>query len=377
MDILNRRARTTPTKSDATDRLFTASPLRLTWLRFRKHRVATISLVLLSAAYIISLVPGFFATQDPRETDSTTLFAPPHTIHLVDPTTGEVGLFIYGYTSSRDPKTFRPIYEIDPTQKYPLGLFVSGDPYQIVGSLESDVHLFGAEGTRIHLFGTDDLGRDVFSRVIFAGRISLFIGLTGVAFSFLLGCLLGGLSGYYGGWVDTLIQRIIELTTSIPTIPLWMALSASLPRNWSPEQIYFAITLILSLRGWAGIARVVRGQLLEIRHEDFVTAARLAGRSEAAIISKHLIPSVFSYLIVALTLAIPGMILGETALSFIGLGLRPPTISLGVLLQEAQNIRTIALHPWLMIPAVYVIAVVICFNFIGDGLRDAADPYAD
>lgn len=225
------------------------------------------------------------------------------------------------------------------------------------------------------LFGTDELGRDLFSRNIYAARISLSIGLIGVAFSFILGSILGGISGYYGGVADMIIQRFIEFLLSMPSIPLWMALSAALPLEWSPIKIYFVITIILAIRGWCTLARVIRGKLLELREEDFTMAAKIAGASDAVIISKHLLPSFLSYLIVSLTLAIPYMILGETALSFLGIGLRPPVVSWGVLLKQAQNIRTVALHPWLLIPALFVITTVLVFNFVGDGLRDAADPY--
>jgi len=230
---------------------------------------------------------------------------------------------------------------------------------------------------RVFLLGTDDLGRDVFSRILQAASISMSIGLVGVFLSFVLGTLLGGISGYYGGKTDVIIQRVIEFLTSIPTIPLWMALSAAVPAHWDPIKVYFAITLILSLQGWCGLARVVRGKLLELREADYVIAARIAGTNDFAIITRHLLPGFTSYLIVNITLAIPGMILGETSLSFLGLGLRPPIVSWGVLLYQAQNVRTVALHPWLMVPALAVILTVLAFNFVGDGLRDAADPYAN
>ncbi|MBA7549744.1 Dipeptide transport system permease protein DppC [subsurface metagenome] len=225
------------------------------------------------------------------------------------------------------------------------------------------------------LFGTDKLGRDLFSRNIYAARISLSIGLVGVVFSFVLGCILGGISGYYGGAADMIIQRIIEFLLCIPTIPLWMGLSAALPPEWSPIKVYFGITIILAIRGWCGLARVVRGKLLELREEDFAMAAKIAGATDGRVITRHLLPSFLSYLIVNLTLAIPWMILGETSLSFLGLGLRPPVVSWGVLLKQAQNFRTVALHPWLLIPGLFVIITVLTFNFLGDGLRDAADPY--
>ena len=249
------------------------------------------------------------------------------------------------------------------------------DPYKLWGVIRTDLHLFGTRDGEAFLLGTDRLGRDMLSRVIHGARISLSIGLLGVLISFVLGCILGGVSGYYGGTVDLIVQRTIEFIISIPTIPLWMALSAALPANWPALRVYFAITVILALQGWAGLARVVRGKLLELREEEFVMAARIAGQGGGAIIRRHLLPSFMSYLIVNITLAIPGMILGETALSFLGLGLRPPVVSWGVLLKDAQNFRTVSIHPWLLIPGIFVVVTVLMFNFLGDGLRDAADPY--
>jgi peptide/nickel transport system permease protein len=259
---------------------------------------------------------------------------------------------------------------------YPINFFVQGAEYKFLGLVDTNLHLFGvAEGGTIFLLGTDELGRDLFSRILYGGAISLSIGLLGVFASFILGAVLGGISGYYGGIIDVIVQRVIEFLLSMPTIPLWMALSVAVPIDWPPTRVYFAITLILSLRGWCGLARVVRGKLLELREEDFVMAAQLQGANDGRIILRHMLPSFLSYLIVDMTLAIPGMILGETALSFLGLGLRPPVVSWGVLLQKATNVRTVATFPWLMWPAVAVILVVLGFNFMGDGLRDAADPY--
>jgi peptide/nickel transport system permease protein len=256
--------------------------------------------------------------------------------------------------------------------------FAQGDPYKLLGFIPMSTHLFLAESPgRIFLLGTDQLGQDLFSRILHAAQISLSIGLVGIAFSFVLGCLIGGISGYYGGTVDMVIQRIIEFLISIPTLPLWMGLSAALPRNWSQIKVYFAITVILALAGWTGLARVVRGKILSTRNETFVKAAELAGASQARILLKHLLPSFTSYLIVNVTMSIPYMILGETALSFLGLGLRPPVVSWGVLLNAAQNVRTVAQYPWMLSPVIFVVLTVLAFNFLGDGLRDAADPYKE
>jgi len=253
--------------------------------------------------------------------------------------------------------------------------FTHKSKYKFWGLFPTDIHLFGVKDGTIFLFGADEIGRDLLTRNLYASRISLSVGLIAVALTFILGCILGGISGYYGGAADIIIQRAIEFLTAIPTIPLWMALSAALPPYWSPVKTYFGITIILSLIGWCGLARVVRGKLLELREEDFITAAEIYGASKGRIIVKYLLPSFFSYLIVSLTLSLPGMILGETALSFLGIGLRPPAVSWGVLLNDAQNVRTIVLYPWLLIPGLFVIITVLAFNFLGDGLRDAADPY--
>jgi len=286
--------------------------------------------------------------------------------------------FVYGYNRQRDSVTLRLTYTPDPTKKYPVRLFVHGFPYKLFGLIPTDVHLFGVEGEDAHifLFGTDTLGRDVFSRVMYGTRISMSVGLVSIALSFMLGITLGGAAGYFGGNLDILIGRIIEFLRSIPSIPLWMGLSAALPATWPPLRVYFGITIILSLLGWTGLAQVVRGRFLSLREEDFVMAARISGASEWRIIFRHLVPSFLSYIIASLTLSIPGVILSETSLSFLGLGLRPPVISWGVLLQDAQNLHAVALAPWLLIPGLFVVISVLAYNFMGDGLRDAADPYS-
>jgi peptide/nickel transport system permease protein len=279
----------------------------------------------------------------------------------------------------RDPVTFKRVYEPDPAKKIPVTFFARGFEYRLFGLIPTDRHLLGvAEGRAeetLFLLGTDEQGRDMFSRLMFATRISLVIGLAGVSLSLFLGVLLGGISGFYGGLVDTVIQRVIEILRSIPTIPLWMGLAAAMPRDWDILRVYFVITLIISLIGWTELARVVRGRFLSLREEDFVMAAELVGCSRTRIIFRHMVPSFLSHIIAATTLALPAMVIAETSLSFLGLGLRPPAISWGVLLQQAQNVQTVAITPWLLLPAVPVIVVILAFNFLGDGLRDAADPY--
>jgi len=283
---------------------------------------------------------------------------------------------VYGLEVTRDPESRRRIYVSDKATIYPIKLFVRGDEYKLVGLIKTNIHLIGVdEPGNLFLMGTDKLGRDMYSRILHSCRVSLSVGLVGVAISFVLGCLLGGISGYYGGAADMLIQRVIEFLNSLPTIPLWMALAAAIPITWKEVTSYFMITVILSIMGWTGLARIVRGKLLQLRVEDYILAAKISGAGEIKIILRHLLPGFMSYLIVHITLAVPSMILGETALSFIGVGLKPPVLSWGVLLQQAQNIRSVALTPWLLLPGAVVAITVICFNFLGDGLRDSADPY--
>jgi len=287
---------------------------------------------------------------------------------------------VYAVRGARDPKTFKMVWEADPENKIPIHLFARGFEYKVLGLIPADRHLIGVEegldaADTIFLMGTDIQGRDLYSRLMFGTRISMSIGLVGVLLTLIVGIFLGGISGYYGGLVDNVIQRVIEVIRSVPTIPLWMGLGAALPRDWSVVQTYFAITVVLSLFGWTGLARVVRGRFLSLRDEDFVAAAEIGGASQFRIIFRHMLPSFASHIIAATTLRVPGMIISETALSFLGLGMRPPAVSWGVLLQAAQSIEAIALTPWQMIPAVPVIIIVLAFNFLGDGLRDAADPY--
>jgi len=358
------------------ERLYTASQWRLIWMRFRRHRLAVVSLVVLLALYGSILVTEVLAPYTLDSRHSSHVHAPPQPVHLVHDGT-LMPPFVYPLTFELNLETMQREYQVDRSQPQPLRWFCHGEPYRFWNLFEADWHLVcpPTDGTAF-LLGTDRLGRDMLSRILHGARISLTIGLLGVAVSFVLGVVLGGLAGYVGGLVDAVIQRTIEIIRSFPVIPLWMALSAALPVNWDPLWVYFGITLILGLVDWPGLARAVRGRILSLREEDFAQAAIFMGARPRRVIGRHLVPSFASHLIASVTLAIPTMILGETALSFLGLGLRPPITSWGVLLTEAQNINAVALYPWLMLPVVPVIVVVLAFNFVGDGLRDAADPYS-
>jgi peptide/nickel transport system permease protein len=357
------------------EELYRASQWKLMFWKLRRHRLAMFGGILMAIFYLMALFAPFLAPYA-GDRRSEYLYLRPQRIRWIDPDDGGLRPFVYGLEKSRNPDTLALEFSIKENEKYPLRLFVQGDEYKLWGLIPTDLHLFGVEGEyQIFLFGTDNLGRDVFSRTVLAAMISLSIGLVGVAISFVLGIVIGGISGYYGGVVDTAIQQIITFLLSLPQIPIWMGLSAAIPGDWPTLQTYFAITIVLSVIGWTGLARVVRGRMLQLREETFVVAARLAGSRNPTIIFGHLLPSCMSYLIVNITLAVPQMVLGETALSFIGLGLNEPVISWGVLLQDAQNVSAVALHPWLMIPALFVITTTLAFSFLGDGLRDAADPY--
>lgn len=362
-----------PLEVDQEAKVYVAPQWKLVWWKFRKHKLAMISAIIVILIYTIAFFAEFLSPFEPGTTDSKYLYAPPQTLAF-----DSQGVYVYGYTSKIDPVALRRTFVVDETKRVPVGFFVKGFPYKFFGFIDTDVHLFGPQnlGDPMFLLGADRLGRDLLSRLITGTRTSMSIGLVGVALSLIFGIILGGISGYYGGQVDNMIQRLIEFLRSVPSIPLWMGLAAALPLDWPPERVYFAITIILSLIGWTGLARVVRGRFLSLREEDFVMAAKLDGASQPRIIFRHMLPAFTSHIIASITLSIPGMILSETSLSFLGLGLREPVISWGVLLQEAQDIRSIATAPWLLIPALAVVLAVLSLNFLGDGLRDAADPYS-
>ncbi|TPJ13875.1 ABC transporter permease [Mesorhizobium sp. B2-7-3] len=356
-------------------KVFQASQLRLMWWKFRRHRLALVSGIFLAALYFGILLCEFIAPYNLHTRNMDYIYSPPQRVHLFH--NGQlVGPFVYGRQMTLDMDTLKRNYidEQDDVQR--IRFFCKGDRYRFWGLLEGDRHFFcPAENGQLFLAGTDRLGRDVLSRIIYGARISLTIGLVGISFSFLLGIVIGGLAGYHGGIFDLIVQRIIEVLQSIPSIPLWLALAAIMPITWSPILIYFGITVILGLLHWTGLARAVRSKLLALREEDYVLAAQLMGASSSRIIRRHLIPGFMSHLIATATISIPGMILGETALSFLGLGLRPPTTSWGILLTEARSVSVIAFYPWLLLPMLPVVLVILAFNFLGDGLRDAADPY--
>ena len=407
--------------ADAEERLSVATQWQLMWWRFRKHRLAMLGAVVVILFYLVVIFADFLAYADPDASDANRQYMPPQTINwTVD---GVFSPNVYYLRGERDLKTLKRVYTEDKKIRIPIEFFAHGYKYRLLGLFETDLHLLGVGApilepgaslaptassgaalaaqlglklpatssaaapaapaaavkitpeTSLFLVGTDQQGRDMWSRTLIATRVSLTIGLVGVALSLVLGVVFGSISGFYGGTIDTVIQRVIEVLRSVPTIPLWMGLAASIPRDWSVEQVYFVITLIISLIGWTELARVVRGRFLALREEDFVTAADLIGCGRGRIIFVHMVPLILSHIIAATSLALPSMIVSETSLSFLGLGMRPPAISWGVLLQQAQNVQSVALSPWLLYPAVPVIVVILAFNFLGDGLRDAADPY--
>jgi peptide/nickel transport system permease protein len=357
------------------ERVNQASQRRLMWWKFKRHKLAYASGVFLLILYLMILIVEFIAPYNLHTRNVEFIHAPPQRVHLFHEGTF-VGPFVYGRKMTLNMDTLRREYTDIPGDVQRIRFFCQGDGYKFWGQIPGNFHFVcPAKDGQMFLLGTDRLGRDVLSRIIYGARISLTIGLLGIAFSFVLGIVIGGLAGYHGGWFDLIVQRIIEVLQSIPSIPLWMALAAIMPITWSPIVIYFGITLILGLLDWTGLARAVRSKLLALREEDYVLAAQLMGAKTSRIIGLHLIPGFMSHLIATATIAIPGMILGETALSFLGLGLRPPITSWGILLTEARNVSVIAFYPWLLFPMIPVVLVILAFNFFGDGLRDAADPY--
>jgi len=362
-----------------TDRRFVASQWQLMWWKFIKHKPAIVGGVILIILYLLALFCEFFAVYDPKEYSRRHPYAPPQRVRFIDQGRFQLRPFVYALVGERDPVTTRVSFTFDTEKKYELKFFARGEPYKMWGLFDASRHLvtldnYDEEGT-LFLMGTDKMGRDIWSRTMYGARTSMSIGLVGVFMTFAFGISVGGFSGYYGGLFDAIVQRVIEFIRSLPSVPLWMALSASLPEDWQPIRIYFAITIILSILNWTGLARVVRSQFLALREEDFVMAAQLAGAGEARIVFRHLVPAFASHIIASITVSVPGVILSETSLSFLGLGIRPPAISWGVLLQEAQNLRAVATAPWSMVPGLFVVIVVLSYQFLGDGLRDAADPY--
>lgn len=362
-------------KEKSKEEYYLASQWSLMGKKLLKHKLAKISLILLFILYLTALFANFISPYNLTAYDSKFMNIQPTKVHMFHEGKFK-GPFVYGVSMERDAVSKRKIYTENTEEIYKIKWFVKGSEYKLFGFIKTDIHLFGAEeGGKIFLFGADSLGRDLFSRMLIGSQISLTIPFAGTVISFFLGILLGGISGYFGGFIDNVIQRIIEMLAALPTIPLWMALSAAIPANISSTKVYLYITIILSFLSWTGLARIVRGKFMSMRNEDFIMAARLAGVNNIKIIWKHMVPGFMSYLIVSLTLGIPGMIVGETSMSFLGLGIRSPATSWGVLLEETKTITSIAIYPWRLIPLFAVVITVLAFNFLGDGLRDAADPY--
>ena len=364
-------------KSESEELIAVATQWQLMWWRFRKHKLAIAGTIVLILFYLVAFSADFLAYVHPERSEAHRSLMPAQPIYWFDE--GSLRPYVYRQFGRRDQITFKRVYEPDTSEKIYIEFFNKGFSYKFLGFIPMDIHLLGVKNglpeETIFLMGTDMQGRDIFSRLVYGTRTSMTIGLVSVALSLILGITLGGISGYFGGIIDTIVQRLIEILRSIPTIPLWMGLAAALPRSWNVIQMYFAITIIISLIGWTELARVVRGRFISLRQEDFIMAAELLGCSKPRIIFRHMVPSFVSHTIAATTLAIPAMIISETSLSFLGLGLRPPAISWGVLLQDAQNVQALVISPWLLIPAIPIVIAVLAFNFMGDGVRDAADPY--
>lgn len=355
-----------------------AGQWQLMWWKFTRHHVAVVAGIIILLLYFIAIFCEVLSPADPNKNSAAYKYIPPQRIHLFADDGWSIAPHVHGFSSKVDPRSFRRTYEEDPKKIVPIGLFVAGDKYDMWGLFTWNRHLIGPINPRdpFFLLGSDRLGRDNLSRILYGTRVSMSVGLVGVTISLVLGLILGGVSGYYGGHVDKFIQRLVEFLRSMPTIPLWMGLAAAIPLEWPPLYVYLIITALLSLIGWTSLAREVRGKVMALKGEDFVVAARLDGVSESRIITRQILPSFASHIIAVTTLAIPEMILAETALSFLGIGLQPPVVSWGVLLREAQNVNTVATAPWLLWPGLAVVIAVLAFNFLGDGLRDAADPYA-
>lgn len=366
------------TEKKKQDRYYYASQWQLMARKFRKHKLAMVSLVVLMILYIVAIFGNFFAPQGTEKYDGSYVNCPPHGIHLFHE--GKfIGPFVYGLARERDPETYMMKFVDNKEEIYKVHFFVQGtegSEYKFLGLFETNLHLFEAEGEgRVFLFGTDSMGRDLFSRVILGAQISLFIPVVGMLLTVFLGLIMGSLAGYVGGWVDTVIQRAVEVVRSFPQVPLWMALSAAIPKTLKPAQVFMLMTLILSLISWPDLSRVVRSKFISVKKEDYIMSSRISGAPAVKVVTRHMIPSFLSYIIVDMTMSIPNLIIGETTLSFLGLGLRSPATSWGVLLQETNKLETISFYGWKLIPMVFVFLTILAFNFLGDGLRDAADPY--
>lgn len=353
---------------------------QLVWRRFRRHKLGMLGGGVLILMYLLVIFAPFFSPHNPLQQRRDAIHHPPTSIHFVD-SEGNFSLrpFVYNYTRERDPITLEVTWTENQEEKFPLYLFARGASYSLFG-LDMNIRLLNVDqdsGGRFFPFGTDRFGRDLLSRILLGGQVSLSVGIFGIVLSFIIGVVIGGISGFYGGWIDNTIQRLIELLRSFPRIPLWLALSMILPPQWSSVRVYFGVVTILSLIGWTGLARVVRGQFLNLREKEFVEAARAIGVGDGKIILRHILPNITSYLVVAATLAFPGMIIGESSISFLGLGIKEPMTSWGLLLKDAQSMDVLLMQPWLMIPGLFIIVTVLAFNFTGDALRDAFDPFAN